>query len=692
MSSYTQANRPLSIDTPLGKDILLLKEFSGEEELSRLFRYELVMLSENEAIAANDIVGKQVTWTIQSPEGSPRYFSGMVRSFARCAMSLRGLRQYRAEVVPWLWFLTRTRDCRVFQKQTAVQIAEKLFQDLGWSDFESGQVTGTHNPLEYCVQYRESDFDFVARLLEREGIFYSFRHEQGKHTLVLADQKGAYVDCAEKDVDYFQQVGTPRAITRWDHQYQFCSGKWAQTDYHFESPSTALLTSATTVVSLPNATKYEIFDFPGGYTKTSDGTPLTDVRMEEEESSFETVEGESTCTTFTPGGKFTLTKHDVKAEEGKAYVITSIQHRGHDESYDDEANGTTRYSNRFTGIPATVSFRPRRSTPQPVISGPQTALVVGPSGDEIYVDKYGRVKVQFFWDRLGKKDENSSCWVRVAERWAGKNWGTAFTPRIGQEVLVDFLNGDPDHPLVTGALYNGERMPPYTLPTNKTQAGIKTRSSADGSADNCNELRFEDKKDSEQIFFHAEKDFLREVENDDKLTVDNDQVIEIKKNRTETIKEGDESVTVAKGKRTVKIKGDDSLTIEDGNSNVTVSKGNSTLTVSKGDRSATVNGSDGLQLKQGDRTVTLDMGSDTLTIKQGNQTTAINLGKSETTAMTSIELKVGQNSIKVDQSGITLSGLVVKIDGQTQTQVSGLTVSVSGSTMVSVSGGITKIG
>jgi type VI secretion system secreted protein VgrG len=679
---YTQENRLLSIDTPLGENVLLLSDFSGEEEISRLFRYELVMLSENDSITAADIVGKKVTWTIQSAEGSARYFNGMVQSFSRSGMTAQGLRQYRAEVVPWLWFLTRTRDCRIFQSKTAVQIAELLFQDLGWTDFES-KVMGTHATLEYCVQYRESDYDFIARLLEREGIFYFFRHEQGKHTLVLGDQKSAYVDCEEKDVAYSPHTGLTGSVTRWDHSFRFCSGKWAQTDYNFETPTTALLTTASTVIDLPDASKYEIFDYPGGYDKTSDGTPLTDARMEEEEASYETVHGDSTCPTFMLGGKFTLTKHDVSAEEGIAYAITAIQHRGSDASYGSGGGGASSYSNSFVCIPATVMFRPRRITPQPIVHGPQTALVVGPDSDEIHVDKYGRVKVQFFWDRLGKKNENSSCWVRVAEHWAGKNWGTSFCPRIGQEVIVDFLEGNPDRPIITGRVYNAEQMPPFTLPANKTQSGLKTRSSAKGTASDCNELRFEDKKDSEEIYFHAQKDFVREVENDDKLTVTHDQTIEIKNDRTETIKEGNESVTLSKGKRTVTIQGNDSLELKEGDQ---------TITITQGKRTASISGDDSLEVKQGNRTVTLDMGNGTLTVKQGNYKTDISLGKIETTAMQSIELKVGQNSIKVDQSGITLSGLVVKINGQTQTQVSGLTVQVSGSAMTSVGGGITKLG
>lgn len=689
---YTQENRLLSLETPLGKDVLLLTEFSGAEEISRLFRYELVVLSESDSIAPTDIVGKKVTWTIQSVEGSPRYFSGMVQSFSRSDMTLRGLRQYRAEVVPWLWFLTRTCDCRIFQNKTAVQIAEQLFQDLGWTDFESGQVKGKHPPLEYCVQYRETDYDFIARLLEREGIFYFFRHEQGKHTLVLGDQTSAYVDCKEKDVCYSQQAGTPRSVTRWEHCFRFCSGKWTQTDYNFETPSTSLLTTASTVIKLPDAAKYEIFDYPGGYEKTSDGTSLTDVRMQEEEASYESVHGDSTCPTFTPGGKFTLAKHDVASEAGTAHAITSIQHRGIDKSYGSGEEAPSSYTNSFACIPATVTFRPRRITPQPVVHGPQTALVVGPALEEIHVDKYGRVKVQFFWDRLGKKNENSSCWVRVAEHWAGKNWGTSFCPRIGQEVLVDFLEGNPDRPIITGRVYNAEHMPPFTLPGHKTQSGFKTRSSARGAANDCNELRFEDKKDSEEIFFHAQKDFVREVENDDKLTVSHDQTIEIKNDRTETIKEGNESVTLSKGKRTVTIQGDDSLEVKEGNRTEKIEKGNATITVAQGKRTVSINGNDSLEVKQGNRTVTLDMGNGSLTVKQGNHKTDISLGKSETTAMQSIEFKVGQNSIKVDQTGITLSGLVIKINGQTQTQVTGLTVQVSGSAMTSVGGGITKVG
>jgi type VI secretion system secreted protein VgrG len=312
------------------------------------------------------------------------------------------------------------------------------------------------------------------------------------------------------------------------------------------------------------------------------------------------------------------------------------------------------YKNSFTCIPAEVSYRPQRSTPRPVVHGTQTAVVVGPAGEEIHTDKYGRVQVRFHWDR----EQVSSCWCRVASPWAGKQWGVIHIPRVGQEVVVAFQEGDPDRPLIVGSVYNAEMMPPYALLENRTQSGIKTRSSLDGSHSNFNELRFEDKKGREDIVLHAEKDFHRSVENDDDLKVEHDQTIEIKNHRTETVKEGDEKVTIEKGKRTI--------TVEAGN--------------------------DLHQIKKGNREVKIDMGNDSLTISMGNQTTKLALGKSETEALQSIELKVGQSSIKLDQMGVTIKGMTVNIEGEIQTQVKGLMTKVSADAVLQVQGGLTMIG
>jgi type VI secretion system secreted protein VgrG len=603
----------------------------------------LDMLSEKESIAAKDIVGKNVTFSVEFPDGSPRHFNGVVNRFAYCGKGDR-LNMYRAEVVPWLWFLTRTADCRIFQNKSVPDIIKQVFGDLGFSDFSAGDIKGTHDPREYCVQYRETDFNFVSRLMEEEGIFYFFKHEKGKHTLVLADKTSAYKDCKDSQVEFAAPLGAPiltDQISRWEHQYSFRAGKWAQTDYNFEEPSTSLMTQANSVVKLDGNSKFEFYDFPGEYVKKNIGEGTIKVRMEEEEVEYDMVQGESYCRSFSPGGKFKLKKHQANAGECKGYVITSVRHSASaGGTYVVGSGGESSYANSFTCIPDSVCFRPARITPKPAVHGSQTAVVVGPSGEEIYPDKYGRVKVQFHWDREGKKDDKSSCWIRVATPWAGKQWGMISIPRMGQEVVVSYLEGDPDRPLITGMVYNAEMMPPYALPTNKTQTGIKTRSSKNGGSDNFNELRFEDKKGEEDIYFHAEKDFHRVVENDDDLKVGNNQTIEIKKDRTETVKEGNESVTI----------------------------------------------------KQGNRDVVLEMGNDSLTLKMGNETTKLDLGKSETEAMQSIELKVGQSSVKLDQTGVTIKGMTITVEGQMMTTVKGLMTEVKADAILTVKGGLTMIG
>ena len=496
MASITQAQRTLSLKTPLGTDVLLLLGFSGTESLSRLFSYQLDLASENDAIAAKDIVGKKVSWSISRFDQNPRFFSGIVSRFVAGALNRRKLRTYRAEVVPWPWLLTRTTDCRIFQNQNTPDIITTIFGDFGFNDYAL-ELKGSFPKREYCVQYRETAFNFISRLMEHEGIFYFFRHEDGKHTMVLANAASSYADCPESPVEYSPGSLAPNHVQSWEHHYEFRSGKWTRTDYNFETPSTNLLTTTSTVIDLPDAPKYEIFDYPGEYVVKGVGDPVTKVRMEEEEAGYSIVNASSQCCTFTPCGKFTLQGHDVAAEDGD-YVITSIRHSATEASYGSTANGAT-YHNQFTCIPATVIYRPSRATPKPMVQGPQTAVVTGPGGEEIYVDKYGRIKVQFFWDRKGKKDDKSSCWIRVAEQWAGKNWGFVCNPRIGQEVIVDFLEGDPDRPLITGRVYNAEQMPPYDLPGNMTQSGIKSRSSKGGSPANYNEIRFEDKKGSELV-------------------------------------------------------------------------------------------------------------------------------------------------------------------------------------------------
>lgn len=330
-----QANRLLGLKTPLGEDVLELTAFSGVEEMSRLFSFHLEMISDNSGISAAQIVGKKVTFSVKRPDDSPRHFNGFVSRFVAGDEDRRGRRNYRAEVVPWLWFLTRTSDCRIFQQKSAADIIQQIFKDLGFSDFQL-QLQGSPPPRDYCVQYRETDFDFVSRLMEEEGIFYFFKHEDGKHMLVLANQKSAYEDCKESEVDYPRDTATIAVkdhITRWEHRYEFRTGKIAQTDYNFEDhparseplPADLMMTKQTTTVQLENIQKFEFYDYPGTYEKKDHGNTYAKIRMEAEEAGYNIVDAASTCRTFTPGGKFKIKSHLSKSEEGK-YAIVSIVH------------------------------------------------------------------------------------------------------------------------------------------------------------------------------------------------------------------------------------------------------------------------------------------------------------------------------------------------------------------------------
>jgi type VI secretion system secreted protein VgrG len=565
-------------------------------------------------------------------------------------------RSYIVELVPWLWFLTRTADCRIYQNMSTVEIVEQIFGALGFSDYQS-KLTGTYPKREYCVQYRETAFRFVSRLLEEEGIFYYFSHADGNHTLVLADDASGYATCVESNVVYVpiepREQPSDR-IVGWQHTYEYRSGKFTLTDYNFETPTNNLLSTTSTTVSLPSISSYEVFDYPGIYQDSSRGSTLAGIRLGADEAAYEVVKARATYRTFTPGGKFTVTRHIDDSEVDKSYVITSIEHT---------TAGREGYRNRFEAIPAAVVYRPETVTPKPMIRGTQTALVVGSSGEEIWPDQYGRIKVQFYWDRLGKKDENSSCWIRCAQSWTGATWGVLFIPRIGQEVVVSFLEGNPDQPLIIGTVTNADEMPAYTLPGNKTRSYIRTRSSKDGASTASNEIRFEDLKDSEELYIHAQKDLNEIVENDRTLTVGSSNA-----------KDGSQTITIYKNR---------SITVQTGNESTTIQKGNRTVEIDQGN--------DALTIKQGSRTVEIDQGNDTLTIKQGNLSIQMNAGSGTIEAAQTITLKVGSNSIEISQQGITVKGAQVSVQGQSQVQVQAPTIQVSADAALALKGGIVNI-
>jgi type VI secretion system secreted protein VgrG len=542
--AYTQDTRVCTITSPLGGDTLLLRHLGGQESISRLFRFDLDLVSEQDSIDFKSIIGKNLGVRLELEDGKFRHFHGVVSRFAQGTRDRR-LVSYRAEVVPWLWFLTRRADCRIFQDKTVPDIIKKVFSDLGFSDFTM-RLGGSHKPRVYCVQYRETDFNFVSRLMEEEGIAYFFEHEESKHTLVLFDSASGNPECpGQADAEYATTEGASRRageVEEWYVERELHPGKYAITDYNFESPKSSLLANTTSAELIGGNDKYEVYDFPTVHKTLDEGDDRVKLRMEAEETSAIRIHGRSTCPGFTSGHRFTL-KHHYRTDYNTAYLLTSVEHSVNQGVGDEESGGT--YANSFTCVPRSIRFRPPLLTPRPVVQGVQTAVVTGPAGEELYLDKYGRIKVQFHWDRDGKHDEKTSCWVRVAQPVAGKGWGAHCHPRIGQEVVVEFLEGDPDRPIVTGCVYNAEQMPPYALPANSTRTGLKSRSSKGGGG--FNELRFEDKKGAEEVFVHAQKDENIVVGNNKTEQVGNDETITILNNRTETVA-GNETLTVAKNR------------------------------------------------------------------------------------------------------------------------------------------------
>ena len=554
--NYTQENRLLAIETPLGKDVLLLTGFSGTEGVSWPFSFKLDLISQKRDVQFKEIVGKKVTVSVVLADGGTRYFHGIISRFSL----LRGggetgsdprFSHCSATMVPWLWLLSRTANSRIFQNLSVPDIVEKIFKERQLTDYKL-LLDATYEKRDYCVQYRETDFNFVSRLLEEEGIFYFFEHEKGKHTLVLADANGKCKECPhQKSARYQISAGgflEEDTISGLEVVQEIKAGKYTLCDYNFETPNTDLKVEVPSKYEVGPGVR-EIYDYPGIYSKRAQGDRVTNIRIQEQEAEITTLTGSSTCRAFGTGYRFLLTDYFRPDLSDQPYILMTLTH---DASQAFSSSGTEEpfaYANSFTCIPFDVPFRPPRHTPKPVVEGTQTAFVVGPGGEEIYTDQHGRVKVQFHWDREGKKDENSSCWIRVSQVWAGAGWGAMQIPRIGQEVIIDFLEGDPDRPIIIGRVYHGTNQPPYPLPAEKTKSAMKSDSSLGGGG--FNELRFEDKKGQEEIFLHGQKDWTIAILNDKNQTVGNNETLSVGTNRTKTVG-ADQSETIGANK-TIKV-------------------------------------------------------------------------------------------------------------------------------------------
>lgn len=572
MAQYKQANRPIRVATNLGEDVLLLRGFAGEEGISMPYSFHLDLMSEEASISPDDVLRKPMAITVELESGEQRYIHGAVRRFRQLGQR-EGLTFFEAEIVPWLWFLSLSTDCRIFQDMDVLKIVETIFSDAGLTDYDL-RCTRTYAKREYCVQYRESHLDFVSRLLEEEGIFYFFEHSDSKHTLVLADDNSKILPCpgqkealfrVEDEAVYGQDV-----VNHLTSEYAVHVGKVTLQDYDFEQPSLNLLSS------ISGKEEQEIYEYhPRRYTKLEDGERYARLRVEIQEAGRHLVHGRGTCRAFTAGTRFALQEHYVD-DLNQEYALVRIQHHaagGGYRSWDEELD----YRVDFVGIPHKVPYRHPMEHPRPRVLGTQTAMVVGPSGEEIWTDKYGRIKVSFYWDRLGKKDEKSSCWVRVATPWAGKGYGSVTIPRIGNEVVVDFLEGDPDQPLVVGSVYNADQMPPVDLPDSGIQMGTVSRSSPGGGG--YNEFTVKDTKGEEQFTVNAQYDMSTSVGNDETHSVANnrtasvgvDETTDVGSNQKQSVGSNqtvdigaDQSLSVG-GAQSIQVSGDRDLTVGGGN-------------------------------------------------------------------------------------------------------------------------------
>lgn len=553
-----QRHRPITATTPLGQDALLFHRMTGKEALSRLYKYKIEFLSEINNIAFEDILGQNICINLRMADEQWRYFNGFVSRFKQQGM-LGEYYCYRATIRPWLWFLTRTTNCRIFQAMTVPDIVKQVCNDNGFTDIEE-QLTGSYRTWVYRVQYRETDFNFVSRLLEHEGIYYYFRHEKIKQTLVLCDSISAHESIGE--IPYYPEGNVELRAT--EHIYklslrqQVQPGTYSQNDYDFEKPKANLFVKAT--VQRNHAyCDFEQYDYPGQYITTSEGDNYANCRIEELHSQFEQIKGSSNVRVCRSGSLFNLT-HYPREDQNREYLVISTSYRLQSDEY-FSTNGSQDgedYRCTFHAVDSKQPFRAQRTTLKPVVEGPQTAVVVGPAGEEIYTDEYGRVKVHFHWDREGKMDENSTCWIRVSQVHAGKGFGGIDIPRIGEEVIVDFLEGDPDRPIIIGRVYNNYTMPAYKLPANKSISGLRSNATKGGSG--FNEIRFDDKKGEEQIFFHAEKNQDIRVKNDHFEFIGNDRHLIIKCDQLEKV-EGDKHLTVT-GDKNDKINGTVSRSID----------------------------------------------------------------------------------------------------------------------------------
>lgn len=703
-TDYTQSNRLLRLTTPLGKDKLLLANLSVREGISQLFDIQVEALAKNsDDVAFDKLLGQKVSVELVMGQGKSRFWNGIVYRVAQSGRD-QVFTTYRLELTPQFWLLTKKHQSRIFQQKSVPDILKAVLQgvDVSW------EIQGTFQPREICVQYRETDYNFASRLMEEEGIYYFFKHSSDGHKMVVANTPGSHPDVPNGSKAIYESViGGAREDMRiysWDKVQELRSGKVTLWDHCFELPhkhleaeqkiKDSVQAGTVTHKQAVNNDKLEIYDWPGRYAQRFDGVDkgggdnpsdlqkifednkrTTGIRMDQETVGGLLIQGSSNCRQFCTGHKFTIERH---FNANGPYVLTEMTHTGRQSPYSSGGDGAFEYANSFTCIPSAQPYRPQQIARKPIISGTQTAVVVGPAGEEIFTDKYGRVKVQFHWDRDGKNNADSSCWVRVAQVWAGKRWGASFWPRIGQEVIVAFAEGDPDQPIIVGSVYNADQMPPYLgkgpddkHPNDNKVSGIKTNTTQGGQG--FNELRFDDTKDKQQVFIHAERNMDVRVKNDNmEWILGNRNLIVGTKDKPKDQREQvsqDKHMNV-KRHQVEKIEGNTQLLIGKGDAS---DGGNSDISIEK-KKTETIGGDFDLHVQK-NRNVQIET-KDSLTVNgeqhvKVSQNHAMEAGQAihikagmtlVLEAGMQLSLKVGGNFIDIGPAGVSIVGTMVMIN------------------------------
>jgi type VI secretion system secreted protein VgrG len=731
MADYQQSDRRFRVTTAAGPDALLLIGFRGTEGLSQLFQFHLDLIALAEApVDFAKVLGQPAVVELDLPNGEVRYFHGIISRLSQGGKDDTFI-HYRGELVPFFWLLTKQQRSRIFQHQTAKEILTKVLEGipLKW-DVREKQAT-----RDYCTQYRETDFAFASRIMQDEGIYYYFEHTADGHTLILADHPDGHANVPAQTTLEFEQTEGGQGqrqqflITDWEKVQELRTGKITLWDHHFELPHQPLDAEGTiqgTVkvgrvehdLRVGNVSNLERYDYPGGYADWFDGVSpggapsqaddlqkifeqnrrMVMLRLQEEAAAAVKISGQSICGNMTSGHKFTLKDHfDADGD----YVLTTVSHSGI--ATGDFRSGSLdyQYSNTFTCLPAALPYRPPHVTPRPTVKGTQTAVVVGPPGEEIFTDPYGRVKVQFHWDREGKHDADSSCWIRVSTIWAGKAWGVIHIPRIGHEVIVDFLEGDPDRPIILGSVYNADHIPPGSLPKEGMVSGLQSRSTPKGGGSNFNGMRANDTKGKERLDIQAEYDMSTLVKHNDTQTVNVDRLINVLGKHTETITkdtaitvtEGKYEHTVATGTATITVK-DKVTEIFQNTLDTTVTKG---ITLTSSSKDIYVHAATKIDLHVGDSRLVMDSAG-TITITGKN----ITVEGSET-----VTVKSGSSTIKLTPEDIHLDAKLVQVKGTQEAKmgvtsqtvvcnpskvaISGAAVNSSAVGMHEISGAVVKI-